>query len=303
MADQVDRGGADLAGVVRRDRGRHAHRDAGRAIGEQVGERARQDDRFALLAIIGGTEIDRVLVDAGQQRARDLGEPRLGVAHRRGVIAVDIAEVALPFHQRIARGEILGEAHQRVVHRDVAMRVELADHVAHDAGAFLEAGGRIEPQQVHRVDQPPVHRLQPVAHIRQRARHDGGERIGEVALGQRVGQARVLDMADQVIRHPAAPIRRPAPRRGRIASGGRPAADDGDARTRRAPGSARSAAARRASPPAWLRCRPPGTTAGAAGATVQTPAPAAVTARPVFGETKARPAVSPVTAQLVRSRP
>ena len=197
----MDRGGAHLAGVVRRDRGRHADRDAGRAVGQQVGKRARQDDRLALLAVIGGAEIDRVLVDAGQQRARDLGEPRLGVAHGRGVIAVDIAEVALALDQRVARGEILREPHQRVVDRDIAMRVVLADHVADDAGAFLEAGGRVEPQLVHGVDQPPMHRLQPVAHIRQRARHDGGERIGEVALGQRVGQARVLDVADQVIRH------------------------------------------------------------------------------------------------------
>ena len=201
MADQVDRGGAHLAGVVRRDRGRHADRDAGRAVGKQVGKRARQDDGFALLAIIGGTEIDRVLVDAGQQRARDLGEPRLGVAHGRGVIAVDIAEVPLPFHQRIARGEILREPHQRIVHRDIAVRVILADHVADDTGALLESGGRIEAQLVHGVDQPSMHRLQPVAHVRQRTRHDGGERIGEVALGQRVGQARVLDVTDQVIRH------------------------------------------------------------------------------------------------------
>jgi len=38
--------------------------------------------------------------------------------------------------------------------------------------AFLEPGGRIEAQQVHRIDQPPVHRLQPVAQIRQRASRD-----------------------------------------------------------------------------------------------------------------------------------
>ena len=48
-----------------------------------------------------------------------------------------------------------------------------------------------------------MHRLQPVAHIGQRARHDGGQRIGEIALGQRVGELRVLDMAGQVIRHGA----------------------------------------------------------------------------------------------------
>ena len=200
MADQMDGGGADLARIVRRDRGRHADRDAGGAVGQQVREAAGQHDRLVLLAVIGRAEIDRVLVDAGEQRLRDLGQPRLGVAHGRGVIAVDIAEIALALDQRVARGEILRQAHQRVVDRDVAVRVELADHVADHAGAFLEAGGGIEPQLVHRVDQPPVHRLQPVAHIRQRARHDGGQRIGQIALGQRVRQAGVLDMAG-IIRH------------------------------------------------------------------------------------------------------
>ena len=171
-------------------------------LASRFGNAARQHDRFLLLAVIGGAEIDRVVVDAGEQRARHLGQPRLGVAHGRGVIAVDVAEIALALDQRIARGEILRQPHQRVVHRDVAMRVEFADHVADHARAFLEAGGGIEAQLLHRVDQPPMHRLQPVAHVRQRARHDGGERIGEIALGERIGERRVLDLAGQIVRHP-----------------------------------------------------------------------------------------------------
>jgi hypothetical protein len=56
---------------------------------------------------------------------RDLGQPRLGVAHGRGVIAVDVAEIALALDQRVARGEILRLAHQRLVDRAVAVRVVL----------------------------------------------------------------------------------------------------------------------------------------------------------------------------------
>ena len=77
-----------------------------------------------------------------EHRLRHRRQPALGVAHRRGVIAVDIAEIALPVDQRIALREILREAHQRVIDRDLAMRMELADHVADDAGAFLVARGR-----------------------------------------------------------------------------------------------------------------------------------------------------------------
>ena len=38
IVDQVQRGVAQLGGIVRRDRGRHADRDALRAVGEQVRE-------------------------------------------------------------------------------------------------------------------------------------------------------------------------------------------------------------------------------------------------------------------------
>ena len=77
------------------------------------------------------------------------------------------------------------------------MRVELADHVADDAGAFLVAGGGIEPQLVHRMQDAAVHRLQPVAHIGQRARHDRRQRVGQIALAESVGEIDVADLAGQ----------------------------------------------------------------------------------------------------------
>ena len=175
--------------------GRHADRDALRAVGQQVRERARQHHRLVLRAVIGRPEIDRVLVDAVEQQARDLGQARLGVAHGGRVIAVDIAEIALPVDQRIALSEILREPHQRVVDRLVAVRMELADHVADDARAFLERRAGIEPQLLHPVEEAAVHRLEPVARVGQRAVHDGGERIGEIALLERLAQRDILDVA------------------------------------------------------------------------------------------------------------
>ena len=118
---------------------------------------------------------------------------------------------------------------------------------------------------MHGVDQPPVHRLQPVAHIRQRARHDGGQRVGEIALGQRVGQTRVLDMADEIIRHSAAPISAAsAATRSysiwRAAGSGRCCWPNAS-RARKWPVSAQPVAPVRRLP---LRCRPPGSAAAAA---------------------------------------
>ena len=191
--DQVQQRIAQLARIVRRDRGRHADRDAGGAVGQQVGKAAGQDDRLLGRAVVGRAEIDRVLLDAGEQRLGDLGEARLGVTHGGGVIAVDVAEVALPFDQRVAGGEFLGEAHQGVVDRLVAVRVILADHVADHARALLEGAVGVEPQLPHGVEQAAMHRLQPVAHIRQRARHDGRQGIGQVALLERLPERDRLD--------------------------------------------------------------------------------------------------------------
>ena len=60
----------DLAEIVRRDVGRHADRDALRAVDQQVREAGRQDLRLALGLVVIGLEIDRVLVEIVEQRRR-----------------------------------------------------------------------------------------------------------------------------------------------------------------------------------------------------------------------------------------
>ncbi len=157
-------------------------------LARRLGKRRRQDHRLFVLAVIGGAEIHRILVQTLQQGLGGFGETAFGVAHGGGVIAIDIAEIALAFDQGITQREILGETHQRLVDRHVAMGMIFADYIAHHAGAFLETGGGIEAQQPHGMQQPAMDRLQPVARIGQRPLGDGGERIGQIALGQRPRQ-------------------------------------------------------------------------------------------------------------------
>ncbi len=164
---------AEFGHVVRRDRGRHADRDALRAIGEQVRKAAGQHHRLFRLAVVIGTEFNAVLVDALEQQPRDVGHARFGVAVGGRIIAVDIAEISLAVDQRITRGEILREAHHGVVDRLVAMRMERTHHVADNLGGLLERRAGVEPQQVHPVEDAAMHRLQAVAGVRQRAVHDG----------------------------------------------------------------------------------------------------------------------------------
>ena len=65
------------------------------------------------------------------------------------------------------------------------MRVILADNIAHYAGAFLEAGLRIQPKLAHSEQQSPVHGFSP-------SRTSGSERavmvdsVCKMALAQRV---------------------------------------------------------------------------------------------------------------------
>ncbi len=198
IVDQQERGIDHLGDIVAGDVGRHPDRDPARAIGEQIGEQAWKDFRLLLLAIVGGDEIDRALVEAFHQPHRGTGHPRFGVAIGGGVIAVDIAEIALPLDQRVAQREILRETDHGIVNAGIAVRMILADDVADHAGALLEGVGGVELQLAHRPQQPAVDRLQPVAQIRQRTRGDGRQRIDQIALGQRGIEGRIDNRVDRI---------------------------------------------------------------------------------------------------------
>ena len=146
----------------------------------RFGKLRRQNRRLAFRVVVVRLEVDGVLVDVVEQRMRDLGQPRFGVAHRRGHIAVDRAEIALPVDQRQAHREVLRHAHQRVVDRLIAVRMIFTHHVADDARRLAVRLVPLETVLVHRVENAAMHRLQAVAHIRQRARHDDAHGVIEV---------------------------------------------------------------------------------------------------------------------------
>ncbi len=182
VREQREAGVDDLGQVVGRDVGRHPDGDAGRAVDEQIGQPRRQHRRLLLLAVVVGREIDGFPVDVRGELVGDLLQPALGVAHRGGVVAVDRAEIALPVDQRVAQREVLRHSHQRVVDRHVAVRVVLAHHLADDAGALDVRAVPDGVRLVHRVQHPPVHRLQAVADVRQRPPHDHAHCIIEVRM-------------------------------------------------------------------------------------------------------------------------
>ena len=75
--------------------------------------------------------------------------------------------------------ERLGEAHQRVVDRRVAVRVQLAHHLADDAGALDVAAIGPQPHVGHLVQDAALHGLEAVARVGQGARVDDRVRVLE----------------------------------------------------------------------------------------------------------------------------
>ena len=133
--ERCDRVG-NFAEIVRRDVRRHADRDAARAVDEQLRQPSGQHRRLLALIVEVGNEIDGFFVDVGEHFERSARQPRFGVAIGRRRVGIDRTEVAVAVDERIAQREILRHAHQRVVHRRVAVRMIALEHFADDAGAF-----------------------------------------------------------------------------------------------------------------------------------------------------------------------
>ncbi len=195
IVDVGDGGPDDLAEVVGRDVRRHADRDPGAAVDEQVGEAGREHERLLAGAVIGGREVDGLGVDVAQHLGGQPVQARLGVAHRRRGVAVDVAEVAVPVDERIAHREVLGETHERVVDRRVAVRVVLAHHLADDLGALDVLAVGLQAQLVHHVEHAAVHRLQTVAHVREGAPDDDRHGVVQVRRAHLLLEPAGLDVA------------------------------------------------------------------------------------------------------------
>ena len=165
---------------MRRDVRGHADGDAGGAVDQQVRNPRRQHGGLALRAVVVVHEVDGVAVDVEQHLLGDGGEPRLGVAHRGGRVVVDRAEVSLAVDERVAHGEVLRHPDEGVVDRRVAMRVELPEHLADDAGALLVRGAGAQSHPLHGVEDAPVHGLEPVPYVGQSSRHDDAHGVVEI---------------------------------------------------------------------------------------------------------------------------
>src|SRR5690606_38936385 len=155
-----------------------------------------------------------------KQRFCDRRQLGLGVAHgRERLRIVGRAEVALALDQRIAVAEGLRHQHQGFIAGAVAVGVELADHVADGARRLLGLRSRAEPELAHRVDDPPLHRLQSVADEGQGAIEHHVHRIVEIGALGVLAQGNLFetveDGADRVVHLDCCGVSGPAILQGR----------------------------------------------------------------------------------------
>ncbi len=152
VVDEGDGGLAHLTQVVGGDVGRHADRDAGAAVGQELGGARGQHHRLVSTAVEVGTEVDGALLYLVEQLHGQGRHTRLGVAVGRRGVAVERAEVAVTVDQAVAQREVLRHAHHGLVAGGIAMRMILADDGAHDGRALAKLGIGIEVQiVVHRI--------------------------------------------------------------------------------------------------------------------------------------------------------
>ena len=187
--DGADRGD-QFVQIVGRNIGRHADRDAGRAVHQQPWQRGGQDSWFGGFLVVIGGEINGVLVEVAEQFLSRLGEAALGVAVGGGRVAIDRAEIALGIDQRVAEDPGLGEAHQCIVDGSIAMRVVVPQHLADDLGALVVGPVVQQTDAQHRIKNAPLDRLETVPRIGQGARNNHRHRVIDVGRLHDVGDIR-----------------------------------------------------------------------------------------------------------------
>ena len=127
----------DFRHVVRGHVGGHAHGNARRAVHQQVRKLGGHHAGLFQRVVEVGLKVDRVFVEVVQHFVREALEAGFGIAHGGRRVAIDRTKVALAIDQWVAQAPVLSHAHHGVVHRAVAVRVVLTQHLAHDTGRLF----------------------------------------------------------------------------------------------------------------------------------------------------------------------
>ena len=139
----------NLGRIMRRDAGRHADGDAACTICQQIGEQAGHNLGLFVFTIVGRAKVRCILIKPVHKLNGCARQTCFSISIRSRIIAVDVAKVALPVHQRIPQRKGLREPNHCVINGLVAMRVIFTDNIADNTGTFLIPASRIKLEQAH----------------------------------------------------------------------------------------------------------------------------------------------------------
>ena len=176
------------------------HRNATGTVHQHKRQTRWQLSRLFGRSIVVGNEIDGALVYLIQQQGRDFRKTCFCVAHGRCAIAIAAAKVTLAINERVALTKVLRHAHQCIVSRLIAMRVEAAQDIAHHACTFNRLGTRsareAQTHARHGIQNAPLHRFLTITHIGQSTALDHAQCIFKVGALRIRGQIqRVIGLA------------------------------------------------------------------------------------------------------------
>ena len=166
---------------MRRNVGGHADGDTIGAVDDERGNARGQNCGLDGGLVVVRHEVDGLHVDVGERFTGDALHAALGVTHCGRWVAIDGAEVALAVDERIAQGEWLRHADERVVDGGVAVRVIDTHGLADDLGALGVLFVVLKAHLAHGVEHAAMDGLETVAGIGQRAPDD--HRHGVVEIG------------------------------------------------------------------------------------------------------------------------
>ena len=123
---------------MRGDVGCHTDGNAGGTIHQQIGKAAGKDAGFFPGFVEIGIPIDRVFLNIPQHFIGNPGKAGFSIPIRCRGISVHGTKITVSVYQHIPHGEVLGQAHQRIVNRLISMGMVAAQHVADACSGFPE---------------------------------------------------------------------------------------------------------------------------------------------------------------------
>ena len=184
IVEHRNQGIANLAQIVRRDRGRHADGNAVGAVDQQIREAAGENHRFGPTFVVSRDEGDRVELQVVQHHRRKGAQAGFRVPHGSRRQAGNRTEVTLLVDQDMPHVPFLGHPDKSRVDDTLPVRVVITAGVTRNLRALDPSRTGAEVEVVHRDQNATLRRLQTIANVRQGAGDDHAHRIRQVTVFQ-----------------------------------------------------------------------------------------------------------------------